>query len=189
MKKIDKKSFRKEQIAVRNAISEQKRLEKSRKIMSMLKETAAFKKADNIMCFVSFASEVYTHDFIKECIKSGKNVIVPYIDKEKDTMELSLIKSFFELESGFFGILEPKKETIRDFPKEELDIIVTPCVAFDSEKYRIGYGKGYYDRFFAKGAGGTKIGVCFSENLVDNMPRDEFDIPVDMVITDEKIIN
>ena len=137
-----------------------------------------FKNAKTVFCYVSAGSEVKTHSFIKEALKT-KRVIVPYCTDKNGTMIAVEIKSFDELEEGFFGILSPKNPA--EFPKSEIDFIITPAIAFDEEGYRLGYGKGYYDRFLSD-IDTYKLGVCKKELFCEKLPHDEFDIKMDKVM-------
>lgn len=176
--KNKKKYLRKFHINLRDKIPKQIREEKSKKIINILISLDLYKKSKNIFTFVSFSSEVNTHDFIKKSFELNKNIFVPYI--EDNIMKICKINKIEDLEKGHFNILEPKNKISAD-PKL-IDLVITPGVAFDKNNYRIGYGKGYYDKFFYENNSLIKIGVCFSENYVENLPHDKNDIPVDFVI-------
>ena len=75
-------------------------------------------------------------------------------------------------------------------PTEEIDLLIVPGSVFGRNKHRIGYGKGYYDRFIEKTNDTcTKVGICFSDNLIDAVPYSEFDKKLDIIITENEIIN
>lgn len=143
------------------------------------------KNSSNIMCFVSFNNEVDTHVFIKYLINNKKNVYIPLIDSKNKIMNISKINSFDELEEGYYGILEPKKEFIRIADSSVLDIIITPGVVFSKDNYRIGYGGGYYDKFFSNmNTKALKIGLCYKEQIVKKVPTEKYDVAVDYIIHD-----
>lgn len=183
---LNKKDMRKHMLFIRDFIKPQDILKRSYIIVNMIKSTEIFKNSKNIMLFASFGSEVFTHDFIKECITMGKNVSLPYIQGQD--MKISQIYNFDELKKGYKDILEVEKTLIKPFDKYELDLIITPCVCYDLDKYRIGYGKGFYDRFFEGCEDIFKLGICFDECLVEHIEHDELDIPVDMIISDKRVI-
>lgn len=159
------------------------REEKNKLIFEELINNKDIKNSKNIMCFVSFKNEVDTHKFIKYMLKNNKNIYIPIIDSKNKIMNISELKSFDELEKGFYGILEPKKEFIRITNPNILDIVITPGIVFAKDNYRIGYGGGYYDKFFAnKELNALKIGVCFNEQIIEKVPYNEYDIPVDYII-------
>ncbi len=145
------------------------------------------------MCFVSFGSEVFTHDLIKNWIELGKKVSVPCIEKLSDGKKLMhavRLCNFSELrQKGSFGILEPELDLNNIVPPEKLDLVIVPGSAFDISKNRMGYGGGFYDSFLT----GTlteckKIAVCFDFQILDEIPHADWDIPVDMIVTEKRII-
>lgn len=185
---MDKKTMRKEMLSIRNQITKEDILKKSQIIEKKLRSLEQFKQAENIMFFASFASEVYTYDMIKKCLEEGKNILLPYIEDNQKDMNISQIKSLDNLTKGYKGIPEIKKELRTYFDKNNIDIVITPCVCYDFDRYRIGYGKGFYDKFFASVNDTFKIGICFDEMLIEKIPHDENDIKVDMIITDKKTV-
>lgn len=161
----------------------------SQKIMDILKGTAEYKNASTVMCFVSFGDEVITHEFIKDMIKHGKRVCVPYIIKGKKIMVPSQITDFDkDLKPGYYNILAPTEESLNIITGDSVDLIVTPGVIFDKKGYRIGYGAGFYDKFFASLTKKVpKIAIAFSLQQAIDVPKDEYDIPVDKLITEKGI--
>lgn len=160
----------------------------SNSIISKLYNTDYYKTAKTIMTFISFGAEVDTHDFIKHSIKNNKRIVVPITIPSTKELKLSEVLNFDELEIGYYDILTPKAEFIRYIDPSEVDLIIVPGVGFDKEGYRIGYGGGYYDRFLSKLDHITKISLAFDMQLIDNIPKEDFDIPVDYIITESKII-
>ena len=146
--------------------------------VSHLENSAEFKDAKTVFCYVSAGSEVRTHCFIKELL-SKKRVVVPFCTDKCGNMIAAEIKSFDDLKEGLFGIYEPINPV--EFPKAEIDFAVVPAVAFDKDGYRLGYGKGYYDRFLSD-ITPYKLGICAEALLVDKLPHDEFDVKMDKVI-------
>lgn len=145
------------------------------------------------MCFVSFGSEVFTHDLIKNWIRLGKKVSVPYIEKlsnGKRLMHAVRLGDFSDLrKNGSFGILEPEFHMDNIVRPEKLDLVIVPGSAFDLNKNRMGYGGGFYDSFLP----GTlpdckKIAVCFDFQVLDSIPHEDCDIPVDLIVTEKRII-
>ncbi len=143
-----------------------------------LKAYPEFSRARVVFCYVSAKGEVGTHTLIKELLKE-KEVVVPYCTDKEGNMICVKISSFDELKEGFFGILEPKNPV--EFPKEKVDFVIVPGIAFDKEGYRLGYGKGYYDRFLSD-INPFKLGVCAKEFYLDSLPHNEFDVKMDSVL-------
>ena len=113
----------------------------------------------------------------------AKTVLLPRI--EADALDLRVVGGPGELIEGRFGISEPPPHAPRAQPKA--DFILVPGLAFDPAGGRLGRGGGFYDRFLA-GFEGVKVGVCFPELLVDEIPMEEHDVRMDFVVTSEGII-
>ncbi len=173
----------------RKALSKSEIKEKSAKIKEKLYSLSEFKTSKNILLYVSFNNEVDTINIIKDLlIKKEKNVLVPYVDKDK-LIRISKINSFDDLEPKTFGILEPKKNKIRNFDIDELDLVIVPGIVFDKNGHRIGYGHGYYDKFLEKLRKNTiKIGLCCDFQLIDKIPEEKHDVPMDIIVTEKRIL-
>lgn len=130
--------------------------------------------------FHSFRSEVDTHRLIESLLLMGKVVACPIIDK--GNMHFIEIKNLDDLEPGHFGIMEPKLGRYMD-PKD-FDCIFIPMLAYNDDYYRIGYGKGYYDRFLSQSTG-IKIGLAYSIQYTDIKFQDDNDIAFDILITEK----
>ena len=184
---MDKKIIRKEVLKKRDKNSRSEITQKSSVIFEKITKTEIFAKAKSIMTFVSFGSEVDTGDFIYKCLSLGKEVSIPYIKYAKNSIMIaSRLYDINDLVKGYMDIPELPKGKVEEVDKEKMDIIITPCVCFDFKKYRVGYGKGFYDRFFV-GCNAVKIGVCFDECIVESIDIDEYDVSADMVVTDKRI--
>lgn len=187
---MDKKTLRKEILQKRATLSTENILEYSDIIESKLYETDSYKEAKTIMSFISFSDEIHTHEIIKGSIKLGKSIVVPVTIPKTREMKVSQVLDFSELEIGYYNILTPKKEFIRFVDPNTIDLILVPGVVFARNGYRVGYGGGYYDRFFSKlNKEVKKIGLAFDLQIVDKVPTDSFDIPIDLIITEKEIID
>lgn len=135
-------------------------------------------QSKTILIYVSFNDEVDTIKIIEYLLKY-KEVAVPKIENNK--MNFYLINSLSELSFGTFNILEPTtKKVLTDFSNT---ICITPGICFSKDKYRLGYGKGYYDRFIKENHL-YQIGLCYQACLLDKIPHDYYDQKVDEIITD-----
>lgn len=168
----EKSSLRKELLSLRNKTDEKELF------LSHLEDFAEFKNAKTVFCYVSAGSEVVTLSLICELLKK-KSVVVPYCTDKKGNMIAVEIKSSDELREGLFGIPEPINP--KEFPKEEIDFVIVPGISFDKSGYRLGYGKGYYDRFLSD-INPFKLGVCKKELFVEKLPHDEFDVKMNKVL-------
>jgi 5-formyltetrahydrofolate cyclo-ligase len=186
-----KQTLKSEIFEKRKALSKEEIKEKSNKIKEKLFSLPEFKDAKNILFYVSFNDEVDTQEIIKELLANKeKNIIVPYVVKNNPILQLSEIKNFNELEPKTWGILEPKDEFIRKFDIENVDLVIIPGIVFDQNGHRIGYGYGYYDRFLKKlDKNVVKIGFGFEFQIVDKIPEEKHDVPVDIMVTEKRVIN
>lgn len=177
----------------RKSLSKREIDEKSAAMREKLFSLNEFKDAKNIMFYVSFNNEVDTIETIKELLKNKgenkKNIIVPYVEKNNPILQLSKLNSFDDLEPKTFGILEPKDGKIKKFDVKKVDLVLVPGIVFDENGHRIGYGYGYYDRFLRKlNKNKTKIGLCYDFQLVDKIPEEKHDVPMDIIITEKRIV-
>ena len=100
-------------------------------------------------------------------------------------MILSYINDWNDLSTGAYGILEPRE--IKIALPEDIQVAIIPGIAFDKKGYRIGYGKGYFDRLLPK-MNALKIALAFDFQLLDELPREKHDVKMDMIITDKRIL-
>ena len=184
----EKKSIRKEILVKRNELPEEAVREKSRRIKKKLFELLEFKKAKTVMFYAAKDKEVETEEIIRESSKLGKRVAVPVSKvKERDLIP-SLLTDYGELVSGAYGILEPEEECYQPVPLEKLELIIVPGVAFDYWGNRLGFGGGFYDNFLGKvPVNIPRLGLAFELQMVEELPVEENDVPVDGIITEEEI--
>lgn len=182
--------MRKKYISLRNSISSDNLQLKSQIIANKLNELDFVKRADTLMCYVSFGSEVYTHGIINAWFSQDKEVCVPRVLKGKGrSMEAVKISSLEELEQGTFGVLEPPLEQKNIITPASIDVVIVPGCAFDLNRNRMGYGAGYYDRFLKLISHNClKVGIAFDFQIMEKIPCNELDIPMDILITEERII-
>lgn len=178
---MTKRELRRHFAAVRDNIPREKRTEKSRLICGKFLSLPQYKRAETVMIYMSFRSEPETAELAEDILKRGKRLIVPKCKTDTNEILPCEINSLSELETGSYGILEPRGTNICG--KSEIDIVLVPALAFDRAGCRLGYGGGYYDRFL-KDFGGLSAGLCYSECLTDRLPRGEFDVCADIVLTD-----
>jgi len=204
----EKDKIRKEIKEKLNATSEDYRKEASAKIalnalnipeMKEQKRTGflGLKKTEKtVLAYCSVGNEPSTLALIDSLLKSGKRVCLPLctdLDEEGhrtgafDAMEARVITSFDDLTAGAYGIPEPKADT-ELVPPEEIDIIILPCVGCDRQCRRIGHGAGYYDKYLTTVRKDCfTMALCYEEALVDELPAEEHDVPVDAVVTEKTV--
>lgn len=177
---MNKKDIREKVNGLRKSLSQEEIDEKSKVIVEKLMALDEYKNAKTIMSYVSLYMEVNTQKFIKDEF-TNKNIVVPVIHDAN--IQVSKLKKF-EFSEGKFGVLEPLD---KEAHQGKIDVVIVPGVAFDPKGRRIGFGKGYYDKFL-KNFDGLKIAFAFDEQIVDDVPTDEHDVGMDMIITDKRII-
>lgn len=157
-------------------------------IFDRLVNSEQYKNAGIIFAFVSFRSEVDTHRIIKRALADNKIICVPKIRSKDTGIELYRIISMNDLEKGYFGILEPSENCL-EVDSRAIDLILMPGAAFDRNGGRLGYGRGYYDRFLeGMDIRVQKLALAYHFQVLDRVPTDKFDVPVDAIITDEEFI-
>jgi 5-formyltetrahydrofolate cyclo-ligase len=181
-----KEKLRKEIKEKRRRQSKEENRKKSKEIKEKLFGLKEYMDAKTVLFYVSYDGEVFTHDMIKEAL-DDKKVVAPISNKEDCSLSLSILDSWNDLEEGSYGILEPRKDCIKEISIDELDLIIVPGVAFDLNGNRLGHGKGYYDRLLEK-TKAISIGLAFEFQIVKNIPTDRNDVPVDLIITENRMI-
>ena len=132
-----------------------------------------------ILLYSALPDEVPTQALMDELVEHGKTVLLPRVINDTD-MELRRYTGPQDLQEGAYGIMEPTGELFPDY--EAIGVAIIPGMAFDANGHRLGRGKGYYDRFLSRVPYIYKIGLCFSWQIVDCVPSDEYDIMMDKVI-------
>lgn len=176
---MNKKELRKKYTEVRKNI--ENREEKEKKILENLKNLEIYKNSKSIFIFVSYRTEVNTKEIINMILEDGKKVYVPVV--KGDEMIAVEIKSLDNLKPNKMGILEPEDGE----PETNIDLTLAPGLAFDKDGYRLGYGGGYYDKFFEK-VNTIKMGIGYSDQKVEEVPHEEYDKKLDYLITDEGLV-
>lgn len=146
-----------------------------------------FEKSSIILTYISTELEVGTKKIIKYALKNNKKVYAPVITSKKEMKFYEVVSLNFLVENSK-GILEPdinKCNIIKDISAKAL--CITPAIIYDKKGYRIGYGGGYYDRFFAE-VNCIKVGLMYSEFVIDDLSTyiDKYDIAVDYLITEQQ---
>ena len=169
---------------IRASIPAEIRADQSQAIQQKLASLEEIQTAHSIFLFISYVNEVHTHDLLKYFLKQGKTLAVPKILPEK-TMIAVQFSQGEDLIPGELGILTPSGNTPYS---GDFDVVITPGLGFTLQGHRIGYGRGYYDNWFASHNARNKIAIAFEAQLVDELPTDETDVPVDFVVTEERVI-
>lgn len=145
-----------------------------------------YKNCTTLFTYVSTEFEIDTFSIINAALKDGKLVAVPKCRDKSGNMDFYYIDSLDCLKVGAFSILEPDEELCRKVSVFFRGLCLVPGLCFDLEGFRLGYGKGYYDRFLAKFSG-ISVGLCYSAFIQQHVPVDVYDKRVDILITDANI--
>ena len=156
----------------------------SMEICRRVLEVPEVSSVESIAIYLSHRKEVMAQLLLAPLIERGVTVFVPIM--RNDEMSFSRIGSLDELKDGAHGISEPIK--IDETDADRIRIFIVPGITFDKSGHRIGWGKGTYDKLFAKNIGSFRIGLCYDFQVVDAIPQEEHDEMVDMVITETRVI-
>ena len=175
---------------IRDEISSDEHLLLSQHITTQLKALleSDFKRANIFLCFYPFKNEVGLLSFYQYLLDENKELYFPVSNGSNHELKfyrvLDLAKDFHK---GFRDIMEPNDDLpwLSDFSGA---IAITPGLIFDEKCNRCGYGAGFYDRFFAKHESITKIGVCFEQQMVNELDINDWDIPLDYIVTNKRLI-
>lgn len=145
-----------------------------------------YSSATTLLVYVSTDIEVDTKAIINRALADGKRVAVPYCVPDTRIIEFYLINSLEDLSPGAFGVLEPIPDPAKKLENWEKSICVVPGLCFDFDGYRLGFGKGYYDRFLSEYTG-IKVGICYSSGVRGHLNHGRFDRTVDIIVTESHI--
>ncbi|RHW38505.1 5-formyltetrahydrofolate cyclo-ligase [Lysinibacillus yapensis] len=155
----------------------------SRKIMDRLLGEPSIIEGNTIAITISNKREVDTIELIKQLWKLNKTVVVPKCHPKDRTMDFYKIENFDQLETVYMDLKEPKTDCTVLVSPDEIDCMVVPGIVFDKKGYRIGYGGGYYDRYLVR-FNGKLISLAFSIQVVESVPVEPHDQPVDLILTE-----
>lgn len=147
----------------------------------------AYLNSEQLLIYVSGEIEVCTTQIIEDAFLKGKTVLVPKCVNGTNIMEFYRITSFDDLDVGSYGILEPV-DKCEKYDKFDNALCIVPGLSFDMKGYRLGFGKGFYDRFLAEHNMST-IGLCYENCLTKSLPADGYDISVDCIVTEKRVIS
>ena len=145
-----------------------------------------YQSCTTVFAYVSKDIEVSTAAILQRAWRDGKRVAVPLCVKGTYQMEFYYIQSERDLEKGTFGVMEPVPQRCEQVTDLTHGFCVVPGLGFDARGFRLGYGKGYYDRFLSNFQGFT-VGICYTSCIQWNLPHGYYDRPVDVLVTENYI--
>lgn len=181
--------IRKQNLERRSAIPTEIRKNKDARICKNIISSAAFRYADVILLYYPIKGEVDILPLMQAAIDSGKKVAFPRCHPEDHSMTFHYVSSEEDFEKGSYGLREPFASLPAFDPQTgyEMNVLcIVPAVVYDRKGYRIGYGGGYYDRFFGQ-CRPASIGVAYEEFIIKNVPHGRYDISVDVVVSERGI--
>lgn len=168
----------------REALTSEERTRLSQRIVDSTARWIQREGFGSVMLYLNMRSEVETTDLLEGLLNSGKQVCAPVVDTEQLELIPRQIRNLkTELVRHPYGMLEPKA-TCPIFPIKHLQLIVVPGIAFDRNGYRLGYGKGFYDRFLTKCPHAVVIGLAYQVQLVEDTFPQAWDVPVQHIFTE-----
>ena len=187
---VEKENLRRYMLRLRDRQSVGEIEQKSQDIIDQVLHLHEYVRARGIACYVNKDSEVNTRPLIRATLNQEKRVLIPVVKKGDIELFFSEIKDLgSELAPGTFGILEPKPENVHPVSLDTVDVIFVPGIVWDREGYRLGWGRGYFDRVIKNLPQHVRsAGLAFNMQLIGKVPRDQFDVPVDMVVTESRVI-
>lgn len=188
---MEKKALRKKIISLRDQLLPEEITAKSSLIAAGLYSLLAYRDAGSVMFFITFGTEVDTKPMVEETIKRGKLALAPKaLPETRELIPSRVLDWDSDLVPGAYNIPEPGEDTLRPVKPETIDLLIVPGVAFDLKGNRLGYGGGYYDRFFPLLKKQTPlVAMVFDLQILPEIPVDEWDRRVDIIITEKRVID
>ena len=177
---IQKAALRKHLLEKRDATSAELREISSERIHQNLKQITSFTNSQNIACYFPIGSEIDTHNIMLDMLEQDKNLLLPRI--VNNNLEFCIVPNLEKLEKGSFEIMEPRDSYKK---AEKINCVLIPTVGVSKSGVRLGYGKGYYDRFLSS-TDAVKISLTYSKQIVKSIPSDSHDIKIDWIVTEDE---
>ena len=184
-----KTELRKKYKQIRREMPESVKKNRDKSIFFKLVNLEAYKKSRIVLTYVSTEIEVDTMEFIEYALKDNKIVAVPKcVDGTRD-MIFYIIKSIDDLKPGAFSVLEPVPEKCRVLREFDGAFCIVPALVYDRYGYRLGYGKGYYDRFLSAHPNMHRVGIGYCCCTVTKLIHGRFDVSVNTLVTEKYVKN
>ncbi len=180
----DKISLRVKFREIRKNTPDRKALEKN--ITDNFLQSELYKNCSSLFLYSATGSEVGLDTVFSKAISDGKKLAFPLCTDRDGNMEFYYVSDEAQLKCGMYGIKEPIKDSCDVAESDSDSLCLVPGLSFSLDGGRLGYGKGYYDRFLEK-FNGVSVGVCFESCISENLILDEYDKKVNYLITDKKI--
>ena len=175
---MDKKELRKQIREKKRAMTPEEIQSFSQKLKELFLATEQYQKAKTIYGYLPYNQEVRTVPILQQALDDGKRIAVPKV--YGDEMKFIYLTDLTQVAEGYSGIPEPVADgPVADDPTA---LVLMPGLAFDKEGHRIGYGGGFYDKFLTKEPEHPTVALCYGFQISEELPTEEFDVPVDLVL-------
>ncbi|MBO5408194.1 MAG: 5-formyltetrahydrofolate cyclo-ligase [Clostridia bacterium] len=181
---MEKKELRNQLRTIRNNLSEYEIEDSSQKITKQIIKEPWFVSAKTVLLYRSANSEVKTDLLWKACRDMGKICLFPKCISKTEMIAVQAAEAV-EFSLSAYGIMEPVSN--EEISKHNIDLIFVPGLGFDKQKYRIGYGAGYYDRYL-KDFSGITCGLCYEKTLRESVFSESHDISLSYLATESGVL-
>ena len=187
MIKQQKDSIREQYRDLRRQINAEEKFRRDNEICKAAESLMSYKYAEYVLLYAPEDEEIDIYPIAEMSLKKGKKICFPRCDKKNHTMEYHVVESLDELKPDTYGICEPPETN----PKYDPDstaaaVCFVPGLVYDRYGYRLGYGKGFYDRYLSRFSG-CSIGVVYSDFVLEEVPRGRYDVMVDILLTEKGV--
>lgn len=179
-----KRKIRKEMRNMRNGISNDEVLYMSMCICKKLSKLKPEAEYENILLYSAINNETDLTEYYRYLKENNKKIFFPKVSG--DTMEFYQVTGYEEMKKGSFSIMEPVADENKCFQEDDRALMIVPGVAFSTDRYRIGYGKGYYDKYLRCHLAIDTIGVCYDFQLTNEKINDKHDVRLGGIITEKR---
>lgn len=188
-----KQELRQELLQTRGKLKNRER--KDALIQEKILNSSLYQKARSVVVYVAKNEETATDRILRDAI-NHKQAFVPVTIQhprpDRCELQISPVSSLQELRQGSFHISEPRQPDFKENLRLDIDpdLLLVPGVAFSEDKNRLGHGEGYFDRYLASlPTKSVKVGLAYEQQVVESLPVEDHDVPLDLIVTDERIIS
>jgi 5-formyltetrahydrofolate cyclo-ligase len=182
-----KEALRKRLSALRRTLTTEARSERSLRACEHLIAQPWFAAARVVLAYAALRFELDPSHALARAAEQGKAVLLPRVVPESGTLALHVYKPGDELCESGFGVREPLASAPQVLP-DQVDLVLVPALAFDARGYRLGYGKGFYDRLLPLSPRAERVGLAFELSLLPQLPNEDHDVAVHRVVTEKRVI-
>jgi 5-formyltetrahydrofolate cyclo-ligase len=182
-----KEALRKRLSALRRTLDQAARTERAREACARLVREPEFERAQVLLSYAPLRFELDPDDAVQRALALGKQVLLPRVIPDSHELALHVYMPGDELEESGMGVREPLPTSPRMAP-ERVDLVLVPGLAFDARGFRLGFGKGYYDRLLPTLPRAARFGLAFELSLLPEVPCEEHDAPMDVLITEKRLL-